>query len=124
MSDFPTRDAMEATLNAYVDRVNAGDAEGVLALFAPGAVIEDPIGSPAKSGEDLPQWFADAAAFATRITPVAPIRGSHADEALLIFDVEFTPPQSAKKIRRRCTPLGSAPEWVADRSFNDPGLTC
>jgi steroid delta-isomerase len=96
MSDFPTRDAMEATLNAYVDRVNAGDAEGVLALFAPGAVIEDPIGSPAKSGEDLPQWFADAAAFATRITPVAPIRGSHADEALLIFDVEFTPPGSPR----------------------------
>lgn len=91
---------MEATLRAYVDRINAGDAAGVLALFAPDAVIEDPIGSPAKSGADLPRWFADTVAFGTRITPVAPIRGSHADEALLVFDVTFTPPGSpAMRIR-------------------------
>ena len=96
MADFPTRTAMEATLNAYVDRINAGDAAGVLTLFAPGAVIEDPIGSPVKTGEDLRHWFANTAAFETRITPVAPIRGSHADEALLIFDVEFTPPDSPR----------------------------
>jgi steroid delta-isomerase len=59
-------------------------------------VIEDPIGSPIKSGEDLPGWFADTVAFQTRITPVTPIRGSHADEALLVFDVEFTPPDSPR----------------------------
>ena len=91
MTENPTRAAMEATLNAYVERINAGDAAGVLALFAPGAVIEDPIGSPAKTGDDLPGWFADAAAFRTRITPVTPIRGSHGNEALLVFEVEFTP---------------------------------
>jgi steroid delta-isomerase len=87
---------MEETLRAYVDRINAGDAAGVLALFAPDAVIEDPIGSAPKSGKELGQWFADTVAFETRITPVAPIRGSHADEALLVFDVEFTPPDSPR----------------------------
>jgi steroid delta-isomerase len=96
MTDYPTRAAMEAALNAYVERINAGDAAGVLALFAPGAVIEDPIGSPVKTGDDLPGWFADTVAFQTRIAPVTPIRGSPADEALLVFDVEFTPPDSPR----------------------------
>lgn len=87
---------MRATLKAYVDRMNAGDAQGVLALFAPGAVVEDPIGSEPKTGSELASWFADAIAFGTRITQVAPIRGSHANEALLVFDVEFTPPESER----------------------------
>jgi len=83
---------MKATLQAYVDRINAGDAAGVIALFAPDAIIEDPIGSEPRSGEAIATWFADTVAYGTRITPVAPHRGSHADEALLVFDVEFTPP--------------------------------
>jgi steroid delta-isomerase len=92
----PGEAAMKAALTAYVERINAGDAAGVLALFAPDAVIEDPIGSPPKRGADLPRWFADTVAFATRITPVAPLRGSHANEALVVFDVEFTPPGSPR----------------------------
>lgn len=89
--DAPTQAAMKATLHAYVDRMNAGDAAGLEALFAPGAVIEDPIGSEPKTGAAIGPWFADAVAFATHITPVAPMRGSHGNEALLVFDVEFTP---------------------------------
>lgn len=103
---------MKAALQAYVDRANAGDAAGLIALFAPDAVIEDPIGSPLKTGADIPAWFADTVAFDTRITPVAPLRGSHADEALLIFDVEFTPP-GGERMRIRS----------ADAcTFNDAGL--
>lgn len=92
MSDHPTQDAMKRTLQAYVDLINAGDAAGVTALFAPGAVIEDPIGSEPRTGDAIAAWFADTVAFRTRITPVAPHRGSHGNEALLVFDVEFTPP--------------------------------
>lgn len=92
MSDHPTQDAMQRTLQAYVDLINAGDAAGVTALFAPGAVIEDPIGSEPRTGDAIAAWFADTVAFRTRITPVAPHRGSHGNEALLVFDVEFTPP--------------------------------
>lgn len=91
-SPGPDEATMKAGLQAYVDRINAGDVAGVLALFAPDAVIEDPIGSPPKHGADLPRWFADTVAFGTRITPVAPLRGSHGNEALVVFDVEFTPP--------------------------------
>jgi steroid delta-isomerase len=92
MTDVPGQAAMKQALQVYVDRINAGDAAGVLALFAPDAVIEDPIGSPPRSGEAIAAWFADTVAYGTRITPVAPLRGSHGSEALLVFDVEFTPP--------------------------------
>jgi len=88
----PSQAVMKAALQAYVDRINAGDAAGVVALFAPDAVIEDPIGSEPRTGAAIAEWFADTVAFATRITPVAPHRGSHGNEALLVFDVEFTPP--------------------------------
>jgi Ketosteroid isomerase homolog len=88
----PSHALMRRTLEAYVDRINAGDLPGILALFAPDAVIEDPIGTPVKRGEDIAAWFADTVAFATHIDPVAPIRGSHGNESLLVFDVTFTPP--------------------------------
>lgn len=87
-----TQTAMKDALQAYVDRINAGDTAGVLALFAPDATIEDPVGTAVKRGAEIAAWFADTVAFSTRITPVAPIRGSHGREAALVFDVEFTPP--------------------------------
>ncbi|WP_420381804.1 nuclear transport factor 2 family protein [Novosphingobium sp.] len=90
------RAVMDAAMDNYVARINSGDAEGVLALFAPEAVIEDPIGSAIKTGDELASWFANTVAYSTRITQVAPLRGSHADEALLVFDVEFTPPGSPR----------------------------
>lgn len=92
----PPQAVMKAALQAYVDRTNAGDVAGLVALFAPDAVIEDPVGSPIKQAADFPAWFGDAVAFGARITPVAPIRGSHGNAAALVFDVEFTPPGSER----------------------------
>jgi steroid Delta-isomerase len=96
MEDQPGQAAMKATLQAYVDRINAGDAAGVTALFAPDAVIEDPIGSEPKTGEAISAWFADTVAYRTHITSVVPHRGSHGNEALLVFDVEFSPPDGGR----------------------------
>lgn len=93
---IPGQSSMRGTLEAYVARINAGDANGLVALFAPGATIEDPVGTRIKQGDEIRTWFADSVAFATRITPVTPIRGSFANEAALIFDVEFTPPDSPR----------------------------
>ena len=89
---LPGQAAMKAALQAYVDRTNAGDADGLVALFAPGATIEDPVGSPVKSGDEIACWFRDSVAFGARLFAAAPIRGSHANAAALVFDVEFTPP--------------------------------
>jgi len=92
----PSQAVMRAALQAYVDRTNAGDAAGLVALFAPNAVIEDPVGSPIKRAEEIAAWFADSVAFGARITPVAPVRGSHSNAAALAFDVEFTPPGAGR----------------------------
>jgi Ketosteroid isomerase homolog len=92
----PGQDVMRAALEAYVACTNAGDAEGLLALFSPEATIEDPVGTSVKQGQAIAEWFADSVAFQTRITPTASIRGSFANEAALVFEVEFTPPGSQR----------------------------
>jgi len=97
---LPGQAAMRATLQAYADRINAGDRDGVIALFTPDAVIEDPVGSPPKSGTEIVAWFSDTIRFATRIEPVAPIRGSHANAAALVFDVTFQPPEGPQLLIR------------------------
>jgi steroid delta-isomerase len=109
-ANTPSQAGMKAALHTYVKRINAGDAAGVLALIAPGAVIEDPIGSPPKSAEELPRWFADTVAFDTRITMVAPVRGSHGNEALVVFEVEFTPPGSERLRIRSADACTFAPD--------------
>ena len=68
----PPQAVMKAALQAYVDRTNAGDAAGLVALFAPDAVIEDPVGSPVKTYAEFARWFGDSVAFGAQITPVAP----------------------------------------------------
>jgi steroid Delta-isomerase len=85
----PSQATMKATLQAYVDATNRGDAAGLLSLFAPGAVIEDPVGSPPKSGAALKPWFEATVALRARLTPVAPSRGSYANEAALVFEVAY-----------------------------------
>nr|WP_301287235.1 nuclear transport factor 2 family protein [Sphingobium sp. OAS761] len=85
---------MRAALSAYADRINQGDRDGILALFAPGATIEDPVGTAPKRGQEIVDWFTDTVAFRTHIDQVAPIRGSHANAAALIFDVTFHPPEA------------------------------
>lgn len=97
---FPSQARMRAALQAYVDRINEGDRDGVIALFAPDAIVEDPVGSPPKSGDDIYAWFSDTIAFKTHIRTVAPIRGSHANAAALTFDVTFQPPEGPRLLIR------------------------
>lgn len=92
--------AMREAMQAYVDRINAGDAAGVCALFSADATIEDPVGSELKSGAAIAAWFADTVAFGAQIEPVAPIRGSHGNAAALAFEVSFTP-TDAQRLRIR-----------------------
>ncbi|HEX6238698.1 MAG TPA: nuclear transport factor 2 family protein [Acidimicrobiales bacterium] len=47
-----TRDSIDATIDAYLAAFSAGDREGWLACFAEGAWIEDPVGSPRRTGRD------------------------------------------------------------------------
>lgn len=96
----PSQEAMRAALQAYVAHINSGNRDGVVALFAPDAIIEDPVGSPPKRGEEIIAWFTDTIGFGTRIRPVAPIRGSHANAAAMVFEVSFQPPEGPPMLIR------------------------
>jgi steroid delta-isomerase len=49
---MPEAAAVHATIRAYVERFSAGDREGWLDLWADGATMEDPVGSPVRRGRD------------------------------------------------------------------------
>ena len=80
----------KAALQAYIDGLNARDADAVIALFAPDAEIEDPVGTPIKRGAEIAAWFRGAVQVEPHLELVAPIRGSHADSAAMAFTVTTT----------------------------------
>ncbi|HET8992788.1 MAG TPA: nuclear transport factor 2 family protein [Rhodococcus sp. (in: high G+C Gram-positive bacteria)] len=47
----PSREAIRDTVEDYVRAVAKGTVEDILALYAPGATVEDPVGTPARTTE-------------------------------------------------------------------------
>ncbi len=45
-------ETMKAAVQAYIDGFNVGDPQAVADLFADDATVEDPFGTPPKSGKD------------------------------------------------------------------------
>ena len=97
---MPDIRVMKAALQAYVDRTNAGDWEGLLALFTADAYMEDPVGTPRKHRAEMEALFRNGAAYGARIDPIGPPRGSHGNEAAIAFEVCFTPPESPRLLIR------------------------
>ncbi len=87
---MPSRADMKAALQAYVDGFNAGDADAILRLFSPDAVIEDPVGTPPIRGAAIEDLFRRGVAMGTRLYLVAPIRGTHGNAAAMAFRVTTT----------------------------------
>ncbi|MEE2034656.1 nuclear transport factor 2 family protein [Rhodococcus chondri] len=44
-----TREAIRATIESYVRAVAKGTVDDILALYAPGATVEDPVGTPVRT---------------------------------------------------------------------------
>lgn len=55
---MPTPDAIRATVNAYLERIAASSATGIVDLYAEGATVEDPVGSAVRTGREeiLPHY--------------------------------------------------------------------
>jgi steroid delta-isomerase len=86
---MPSEDAMVAAVEAYVARYNAADLDGVVNLFAPEAVVEDPVGTPARRGRAaLREFFAVGIAAGARLTLDGPVRVA-ADSAAFPFHVSL-----------------------------------
>jgi steroid Delta-isomerase len=54
-----TAEQINATIERYVSAFSAGDKDGYLGLFAPGATVEDPVGSGVCTGPEEIAGFWD-----------------------------------------------------------------
>ena len=54
---MPTPDEMKATVERYAAAHSAGDVDAVAAVFAPDAVVADPVDQPAHVGRDAVRAF-------------------------------------------------------------------
>lgn len=76
--DTPTPDpaAIRATIDRYLTTFSTGDKAAWLALWADGATMEDPVGSPIRTGRDEIGAFFDegqAAADAVELRAAGPV---------------------------------------------------
>lgn len=83
----PDPAAMEAAVHEYVAAFAAGAPERVAALFAEGAVVEDPVGSPPKVGHDaILEFYTASMQTGAKLRLEGPIR-TCADHAAFAFSV-------------------------------------
>lgn len=85
-----TESEMKAALEAYIDGFNAKDADAIIALFAEGATIEDPVGSdPVVGKEAIAAFYREGVRVVTKMELSAPVRGSHGNSAAMAFEFEM-----------------------------------
>jgi len=86
----------------YCRRMNAGDLDGVLALFAPDARFEDPAGSTPMVGTDaIGAHLAQAIAADVRETPEEPMAAMDAEHVVLPVSITLQTPQLPAGTRAR-----------------------
>jgi steroid delta-isomerase len=91
---------MKAAMQEYIDAFNRVDTAGVVALYADDATVEDPVGSPIKSGKAaITEFYTMAMKTGAKLALAAPIRGSHGNSAAMAFDVQLNMPQGRAVIR-------------------------
>lgn len=88
----PEPEDIRRTINGYAEHMTAGDKDAWLALFAPDATIEDPVGSEVRTGIDGAGAFWDfTRSLSARIelTLTGPVRVA-GDEAAFPFTIIST----------------------------------
>lgn len=78
---MPTREHIDESVRRYVEAVGRQDLEATLALFAPDARQEDPVGTPPNVGRDAIREFFERAfrgSFTTTLTGPLLVTGDHA----------------------------------------------
>lgn len=97
---MPSEAQMKQAMQAYLDRYNQDDLEGVVGLYADDATVEDPVGTPVKSGKAaIREFYKFAMTTGARLSAAAPIRASHGNSAAMAFDVKLNYQGSRMTIR-------------------------
>lgn len=71
---MPSAEHIRALYDRYPELVSKGDVEGIVALYADDATIEDPIGSDLHRGSEAIRAFYRAAAGSVTIKRTGPVR--------------------------------------------------
>lgn len=80
---------MTAVVQRYVAALNAGDLDGIVALFADDATVEDPVGSePRRGREAIRAFYANSLKLPLVVELTQEVRAV-ADEAAFAFTVSF-----------------------------------
>jgi steroid Delta-isomerase len=120
--DVVAEDAMRAAMQAYIDRFNAGDGEGLAALFADDAQIEDPVGGPrmVRGRAEIDAFYSRAVGVVERLVLAAPIRASHGSAAAMAFDIHI---RADRRIIRVIDVMqfNEAGEIVDMKAYHGPG---
>lgn len=96
----PAEKTMKEAMQAYIDGFNRADPAAVAALYADDATIEDPVGSPLKTGKaEIAKFYEFSMKTGAKLRLAAPIRGSHGNSAAMAFDVELKMPEGEAVIR-------------------------
>lgn len=95
---MPNPVKMEAAVHAYVAAFEAGDADAVAELYAPGATVEDPVGTPTHQGrEAIREFYKQSMATGAKLTLEGPVRVV-ADYAVFPFAVHLNYDGGPKRI--------------------------
>ena len=95
---MPTQAEMKAVMLQYVERVNAGDAEAVVELYADGATVEDPVGSPPRAGRAaIADLYGKAVAGNVRLRILAGPFGSFSNATAMAAEVRIDSPVGASE---------------------------
>ena len=90
---------IRAILDRYPEMVSKGDVEGILALYAEGATIEDPIGSELRRGDEIRAFYEASAGTITMKRSGPPrIAASQAATPLVVLMGPEGPDQKALDI--------------------------
>jgi steroid delta-isomerase len=89
---MPSQETMKAAMQAYIDSFNSADVAAIVALYAPDATVEDPVGSPLKRGAaEIGAFYTHSVATGAKLSLDAPIRGSHGNSAAMAFSARIGP---------------------------------
>lgn len=103
------------TMTRYLEKVDAGDVDAIVALFAHNAVLEDPVGTPPHQGvEAIDRFYRQGlGAMNVNATLTGPVRVAGNSCGAMPFRIEMIGGDSPGSI-----------EVIDVMEFNDDGLIC
>lgn len=89
---LPTPQQVQASMQRYVELVDAGDIDGILALYAEDATVEDPVGQPPFRGIGAISEFYRQGLGRMKVSAAltGPVRATHNGCGAMPFRVDLT----------------------------------